>query len=78
MASLLGLTEMCVCIMVSGWSKFKIYPFFPAASPALRMVLEAASEARKLETENAHLWKYSKHLLKYIKNQQKEINKSEK
>ncbi len=50
----------------------------PTASPALRMVLEAASEARKLETENAHLWKYSKHLLKYIKNQQKEINKSEK
>ena len=45
---------------------------------ALQRLLEAVTEARKLEVENGHQWKQTKHLLKYIKNQEKEIARTEK
>lgn len=48
-----------------------------AVSPALRQLLEMTTEARKLEAENAHQWKQTKHLLKYIKNQERDIGKTE-
>jgi len=39
--------------------------------------VEAVTEAKKLEAENAHQWKQTKHLLKYIKNQEKDIGRNE-
>ena len=44
---------------------------------ALRQLMEAVTEAKKLEAENAHQWKQTKHLLKYIKNQEKEVGRNE-
>lgn len=44
---------------------------------ALGQLLESVTEARKLEVENGHQWKQTKHLLKYIKNQEREITKTE-
>ena len=44
---------------------------------ALRQLMEAVTEAKKLEAENAHQWKQTKHLLKYIKNQEKEMGRNE-
>ena len=34
-------------------------------------------EGRKLETENAHHWRQTKHLLRYVKAQEREIGKTE-
>ena len=44
---------------------------------ALQRLLEAVTEARKLEVENGHQWKQTKNLLKYIKNQERESVKTE-
>ena len=34
-------------------------------------------QGRKLEAENAHHWRQTKHLLRYIKAQEREIGKTE-
>ena len=47
------------------------------AGTAVQRLLEAVTEARKLEVEHGHQWKQTKHLLKYIKNQEREIVKTE-
>ncbi len=47
------------------------------AGSALQRLLEAVTEARKLDVENGHQWKQTKHLLKYIKNQERELAKTE-
>lgn len=47
------------------------------AGGALQRLLEAVTEARKLEVENGHQWKQTKNLLKYIKNQERESVKTE-
>ena len=44
---------------------------------AMQRLLEAVTEARKLDVENCHQWKQTKHLLKYIKNQEREIGRTE-
>lgn len=59
-----------------------ITPFAPPLAPplsgsVLQRLLEAVTEARKLEVENGHQWKQTKYLLKYIKNQEREIVKTE-
>lgn len=62
---------LSVCLSVVA----RVCGLFPGS--ALQRLLEAVTEAKKLEVENAHQWKQTKHLLKYIKNQEREIAKSE-
>ena len=49
-----------------------------AGAAVIRNHVDLVTEARKLEAENAHQWKQTKHLLKYIKNQEKDISRTEK
>lgn len=49
-----------------------------AGAAVIRNHIDLVTEARKLEAENAHQWKQTKHLLKYIKNQEKDISRTEK
>ena len=46
-------------------------------APALQDLMKEVVQGRKLETENAHHWRQTKHLLRYVKAQEREIGKTE-
>ena len=51
-------------------------PLSPDA-PGLHELMREVVEGRKMETENAHHWRQTKHLLRYVKAQEREIGKTE-
>ena len=64
---------MTVCLLYQSFFTLSL-----AGAAVIRNHIDLVTEARKLEAENAHQWKQTKHLLKYIKNQEKDISRTEK